>query len=125
MRLLLDTHALLWATVSPEVLTASARAAISDAENDVAFSAGSVWELALKWSAGRLEMPADFAQSLADRRYSELPISVNHALAAADLPTHHRDPFDRMLIAQAQLEGRTIVTRDQAFAAYDVALLPA
>lgn len=125
MRLLLDTHALLWATASPEVLTDSARTVIEDGENDVAFSAGSIWELALKRSAGRLELPEDFAQSIVDRRYVELPITVDHALTAADLPMHHRDPFDRMLIAQAQLEGRTLVTRDRELAAYNVALLPA
>jgi PIN domain nuclease of toxin-antitoxin system len=125
VRLLLDTHALLWATVSPEILTASARSAIADPDNDVAFSAGSVWELAIKQSAGRLELPGDFVQAILDRRYSELAISVEQALAAAELPAHHRDPFDRMLIAQAQLDGRTIVTRDRVFAAYDVALLPA
>jgi PIN domain nuclease of toxin-antitoxin system len=125
VRLLLDTHALWWVAMEPEVLRAPARDAVADPSNDVAFSAGSIWELAIERAAGRLEMPVDFVDALLARRYSPLPITAAHALAAADLPMHHRDPFDRMLVAQAKLDDRTVVTRDRAFAAYDVALLPA
>jgi PIN domain nuclease of toxin-antitoxin system len=107
------------------VLVASARDAIADPRNEVAFSAGSIWEISIKRAIGKLRVRPDLIDVLIARRFLPLPITVEHALAAAELPLHHPDPFDRMLIVQAQLEGRTIVTRDREFAAYDVALLPA
>lgn len=85
----------------------------------------SAWEAAIKRKLGKLETPDDLAAQLERKRFVALDVTLDHALTAGDLPLHHRDPFDRMLIAQAQLEGLTIVTRDRHFAPYDVALLPA
>jgi PIN domain nuclease of toxin-antitoxin system len=85
----------------------------------------SAWEAAIKRKAGKLEIPDDLAAQLESKRFDALEITLEHALAAGGLPLHHKDPFDRMLIAQAQLESLTIVTRDRHFAPYGVALLPA
>jgi PIN domain nuclease of toxin-antitoxin system len=106
-------------------LYAHARAAIEDAANDVFVSVASAWEMSIKRKAGRLDTPDDLSVQLDRKRFVALQITLDHALAAGALPLHHGDPFDRMLIAQAQLEGLTIVTRDRRFAAYGVALLPA
>ena len=125
MRLLLDTHALLWAVAEPEKLSHTARDAIEVGSNDVAFSACSIWELAIKSSAGRLEVPGDLLEQMRTRRYSAVAITPEHGLAAGLLPRHHRDPFDRMLVAQAQLERYTVVTRDSRFSLYDVEVLAA
>lgn len=125
MRLLLDTHVLLWALGDPGKLDASARSALEDPENQVAFSAASTWEIAIKAGLRKLDMPADLRAQLAAARFDALPITIEHSLEAGALPRHHGDPFDRMLIAQAQLEGLTIVTRDPRFALYDVEVLAA
>lgn len=125
MRLLLDSNALLWLTAEPAVLSPPTLDAVTDPSNDVAFSAASIWELAIKQTAGGLKIPPDFVDALIQQGYSPLSITVAHGLAAAQLPMHHRDPFDRMLVAQAKLEDRTLITRDQRLAAYDVTLLPA
>ena len=125
MRLLLDTHALLWAVAEPEELLDSARAEIASGQNQVSFSASSIWEIAMKSSAGRLEVPSDLVEQVVERNYAALDITVEHAVAAGYLPPHHRDPFDRMLIAQAQRERLTVVTRDPRFALYDVEVLAA
>ena len=117
---------MLWAVGEPRRLRPAARAEIEDSENDVLVSAVSVWEAAIKRNLGRLEvMPDDLHAELRLAAFVPLSITIEHGLAAGALPLHHGDPFDRMLIAQAQLEGLTIVTRDRRFAAYDVALLPA
>jgi PIN domain nuclease of toxin-antitoxin system len=84
-----------------------------------------VWELAIKVAIGKMRSPGDLPVQIAHHRFDPLAVTVDHAVWAGGLPLHHGDPFDRMLIAQAQLEGLTIVTRDSRFAAYDVALLPA
>jgi len=88
-------------------------------------SAASVWELAIKRAAGRLNIEGDLIEEMAEVWFAALPVTVEHALAAAALPQHHDDPFDRMLVAQAGLEGLTLVTRDRRMAAYRVTLLPA
>lgn len=125
MRLLLDTHALLWFLGEPGSLRARARSAIIDADT-VAVSAASMWEVSTKVSRGRLRVPsADVAGEVVEWGFELLAISAAHAWAAGALPFHHRDPFDRMIVAQAQLEGMTIVTRDPAIARYQVAVLPA
>ncbi len=124
MRLLLDTHALLW-WLADEGLTADARAAIAAGHNQVLVSAASAWEIAIKRALGRLSAPEDLLDQLAASGFDHLPIALRHALAVSDLPAHHRDPFDRMLIAQAMVEGLTVVTRDRRFSAYPVAVLPA
>lgn len=124
MRLLLDTHALLW-WLADEGLTPQARAAIADPANVVAVSAASAWEISIKKALGKLAAPDDLEQQVQAGGFLALPISIAHAVAAGDLARHHDDPFDRMLIAQAYLEGLAIVTRDKRFHDYGVALLPA
>lgn len=125
MRLLLDTHALLWAVSDPDELTERARDVLRDGRNEVLGSAASVWEIAIKRSLGRLTAPDDLGPVLAAASFDPLPISLEHAILAGSLPPHHRDPFDRMLIAQAQLGSLTIVTRDARFVRYGVQLLEA
>jgi PIN domain nuclease of toxin-antitoxin system len=123
VRLLLDTHALLWAVSDPDALTERARDAIRDGRNEVLVSAASVWEIAIKRAMGKLTAPDDLGQVLTAASFGPLPISLEHASLAGSLPPHHRDPFDRLLIAQARLESLTIVTRDARFASYGVQLL--
>jgi PIN domain nuclease of toxin-antitoxin system len=125
VRLLLDTHALLWALSDVPRLAEDARRAIEDPDTDVFVSAASAWEIATKRASGRLAAPDDLEPSLNAKEFSPLEITVAHGLRAGALPLHHRDPFDRMLVAQTQLEGLTIVTRDVRIARYDVAVLPA
>jgi PIN domain nuclease of toxin-antitoxin system len=125
VRLLLDTHALLWSLAEPETLRPEARAAIESAESSVAVSAASMWEISIKTELGRLRVPDDFLGAARAARFAPLPITWEHGLAAGLLPHHHRNPFDRMLVAQAQLEGLTIVTRDPRIGRYAVQTLPA
>jgi PIN domain nuclease of toxin-antitoxin system len=125
VKLLLDTHSLLWALSVPEQLADDARGRISAPENQVFASAASVWEIAIKVSSGKLRAPADLAADISAAGFSELPITIEHGLAAGRLPRHHGDPFDRMLVAQASIEDLTLVTRDRTLAEYGVAILPA
>lgn len=125
MRLLLDTNAVIWALLDDPSLTSGARSAIGNRRNDVVVSAASVWEISIKHRAGKLEPPVEDVVGDLARRFALLPITSEHAWAAGALPLHHRDPFDRILVAQAQLEGLTIVTRDPKIARYQVAILPA
>ena len=129
MRLLLDTHCLLWARAAPARLSAEARKALTDPRHQLFVSVASVWEIVIKHALGRLEL-AHAPESLVPRLIAAtqavtLPIEQSHALRVARLPLHHRDPFDRILIAQAQIERLTIVTADQRFAAYHVAVMKA
>jgi PIN domain nuclease of toxin-antitoxin system len=124
VRLLLDTHALLW-WLADEGLTPQAQDAIADPGNLVAVSAASAWEISIKKALGKLAAPDDLEHQVQAGGFSALPISIAHGVAAGQLPHHHEDPFDRMLIAQALAEGLTIVTRDKRFGDYGVALLPA
>jgi PIN domain nuclease of toxin-antitoxin system len=123
--LLLDAHALLWALVEPEALSATTRGAIENPANDVVVSVASVWELEIKRSIGKLRLDVDLVTELERVGFDLLPITGADATAAARLPMHHRDPFDRMLVAQASRLDATLVSRDEAFLAYDVAVLPA
>ena len=126
MRLLLDTHAYLWWLLDHPTLTPDARDAIAAGEHLVFVSAASIWEAAIKSALGRLDTSdADLVSEIEANGFEELPIHARHAGAAGTLEAHHDDPFDRMLVAQAQIEQLTIVTRDRAFAPYDVATLPA
>jgi PIN domain nuclease of toxin-antitoxin system len=123
--LLLDTHALLWWVFADPKLSRRARAAIEDdARNQVFISAASAWEIATKYRIGKLPNAAavanDVAGTLADEGFSELPVSVRHAQRAGGLVGDHRDPFDRMLIAQAILDDLTLVSNERAFDAYGV-----
>lgn len=127
MRLLLDTHCWLWSESAPERLAPDVQALLMDRENELLLSAASTWEVALKYALGKLalpEPPATYVPSrMARNALTALPIVPSHTLQAAALPPHHRDPFDRMLVAQAQLEGLTLVTADPQLTAYDVRLL--
>jgi PIN domain nuclease of toxin-antitoxin system len=125
VRLLLDTHVFLWCVSDPSQLSADARERITDPANAVAFSAASAWEIAIKMAAGKLAFDADLPQAVSDATFQELPISIAHALAAGALPPLHRDPFDRMLVAQAKTDGWTLVTRNQQLAKYGVPVLTA
>ncbi|HEY9720460.1 MAG TPA: type II toxin-antitoxin system VapC family toxin, partial [Oscillatoriaceae cyanobacterium] len=111
-RLLLDTHVLLWALGEVRQLRPEVREAIADGRNVVYVSAASVWEAAIKRQLGKLEAPGDLVEAIAQCRLQPLTITMAHAQHAAELPMVHQDPFDRMLVAQAQLEGLTLVTRD-------------
>jgi PIN domain nuclease of toxin-antitoxin system len=124
VRLLLDTHVLLW-WLEGAALAGAAAAAIADGENAVAVSAASIWEISIKRELGKLRVPADFVEHVEATRFSALPVTADHGWRAGGLPPHHRDPFDRVLVAQAQVEGLTLVTRDPRFSQYDVSLLPA
>ena len=125
MNLLLDTHAVLWWLNDDPTLADSARSAIADPENTVFLSAVAVWEIRIKQSIGKLDLPDDFEEVLEGQPFAELPITVAHTHAIAELPTIHRDPFDRMLVAQAMVEEMTIVTRDAAIADYGVKVVVA
>jgi PIN domain nuclease of toxin-antitoxin system len=124
VRLLLDTHALLW-WLADEGLTTQARDAIADPANVVVVSAASAWEISIKKALGKLAAPDDLEQQVHAGGFLSLPISIAHGVAAGQLERHHEDPFDRMLIAQASAEGLTIVTRDKRFSEYGVTLLAA
>ena len=120
MKLLLDTHALIWAFADDLRLSAKARELIEDGSNVVFASAVSAWEIAIKRSLGKLKAPQSYASELSALAIDELPIASTHVLAVEHLPPHHYDPFDRLLIAQAQVDGLTIVSKDRRFSAYDV-----
>lgn len=124
MRVLVDTHILLWWLSADPSLPPPAEGAIADPDVEVWVSAVTAWEIAIKRAAGRLEAPDDLLGALSANDFDSLPITVGHALAAGALPDHHADPFDRMLIAQARAEGLTLISVDGRFPDYDVDLLP-
>lgn len=121
--LLLDTHVLLWWRGDYRRISARAREAIADPDHLLFFSAASIWEMAIKQAAGKLRMPPNLLDTLGHRGFAELEMSSHQGLIAGALPAHHRDPFDRMLVAQAQSENLTLVTNDTRIAAYDVPVL--
>jgi len=122
--LLLDTHALLWALSAPQQLPASLRRAIQAAENDVYASLASAWEIAIKAALGKIEFDVrSLERMLAATGFQILDISLQHAVRVAELPLHHGDPFDRMLVAQALSESMVLVTRDRALRQYGVRIL--
>ena len=121
-KLLLDTHAFLWWRMDDARLGARARALIEYA--DVVFvSAATVWEAGIKQALGRLDLPEPMSAGVADSGFEPLPITFRHAEAAAALPAHHQDPFDRMLVAQAQVEGLALVTADGRLKQYGIDLV--
>lgn len=124
MNLLLDTHVVLWALTDNPHLGKETRAAISDGQNLVFVSAVSAWEITIKRALGKLAAPDDLAVQLSAARFEGLDVTIEHALAVGGLPDHHHDPFDRLLVAQAQLMALTIVTHDLKVQRYDVATLP-
>ncbi len=120
MTLSLDTHVFLWWLDDPQLLSKAAHEAIRDGKNTVYVSAAVVWEIAIKRALGKLDAPDDLEAAMAANRFLPLPITIPHALAIESLPNHHRDPFDRLLIAQANYEGFKFVSRDQHAAQYGV-----
>ncbi len=118
MTLLLDTHVLLWWLTEPQRLTDAAREAIADGANIVFVSAASVWEMEIKSGLGKLRVPDDLPAQMEREHFHELPVRISHTRALAELPEVHRDPFDRMLVAQARAETLTLVTTDPLVLAY-------
>ena len=121
MKLLLDTHVLLWAAGSPAQLPPDARALLEDPDNELVFSAASLWEITIKRSLGRADFQVDarvLRRGLLDNGYLELSITSEHAVFIDSLPAIHKDPFDRILIAQATVEGITLLTADALIAQY-------
>ena len=123
MKVLLDTHILLWWLSGDEALPQRAAQVIANPDTVVLVSAASVWEIAIKKAVGRLDAPDDLLDALDANAFDELAITGAHAMAAAELPGHHTDPFDRMLIAQTRMEDLTLISVDGRFAEYEVNLL--
>jgi PIN domain nuclease of toxin-antitoxin system len=121
MKLLLDTHLLLWAAGQPDRLPDEARALIDSPESELFFSAASIWEVVIKRGLGRKDFQVDarlLRRGLLDNGYGELPVGSEHVVAIESLPSIHKDPFDRVLVAQAQVEGITLLTVDPVVAQY-------
>ena len=127
MRLLLDSHTFLWWVSNDRALTRRPRAVIADAANDCYVSHASIWEMAIKASLGKLTLPSPaerfVATQCAINGFHLLPIALDHIGLVEALPLHHRDPFDRLLVAQARIEGLTLVSRDPSLKAYGVAVV--
>ena len=127
MKLLLDTHLLLWAAGEPNRLSKSIRALVNNPENDLLFSVASLWEIAIKSKLGRRDFQVDvrlLRRGLLDNGYNELPVGSAHVVAIESLPVIHKDPFDRMLVAQATVEGITLLTSDSLVAQYPGPIRP-
>ena len=121
MKFLLDTHVLLWAAGKPDRLSTAARKLLNSSANELLFSAANLWEVAIKRGLGRKDFQADprlLRRGLLDNGYSELPILSDHVVAIESLPPIHKDPFDRLLVAQATVEGIILLTMDSAVAEY-------
>lgn len=125
MRLLLDSNALLWWLDHDAPLDPDVRAMVDDVANQVAVSAATVWELGIKAASGKLRVPANLLELLDAQEVDVLGVTALHGAAAAALPLHHRDPFDRMLVAQAKLDDYVLVTADRRLADYGVATVAA
>jgi PIN domain nuclease of toxin-antitoxin system len=127
VKLLLDTHTFLWWVTDGDRLSDRAGAAIADGSNEVFFSAASAWEIAIKAGLGRIKLPDDawsFTPDQLERNaFQPLPVHVSHAVAVIALPDHHRDPFDRMLVAQAMTEGLTLVSSDDQLTRYPISVV--
>jgi PIN domain nuclease of toxin-antitoxin system len=127
VKLLIDTHIWLWLTAEPERIGSAAIEALVSESNEVYLSAASAWEIVIKHSLGKLDLPLPPAAYVPSRvaalGHTPLPIAMEHTLAVADLPLHHKDPFDRLLVAQARVEGMHLVTADHLIRGYDVPLV--
>lgn len=124
-RLLLDTHAFVWCLSEVSRLSEAARAAIADPRNDIFVSAITGWEIAVKRAKGRMTAPDHLSAMIEERGFTHLPLTFHHAEQAGNLPPHHRDTFDRLLVAQAQAEGLILVTRDARIPRYGIRILTA
>jgi len=120
VRFLIDTHALLWALGKPDSMALEARDAVADPANLLFVSMASLWECAIKASIGKLDLPEGFFDSIPEAGYDVIPIQTSHLKLYLSLPMHHRDPFDRMLVAQAKVQSLTLITRDPEIQKYDV-----
>jgi PIN domain nuclease of toxin-antitoxin system len=125
MRILLDTHVVLWWLNDDAALGAKSRCLIGDPSNTIFLSSVSTWEIWLKKSLGKLELPDEFDKWLSKEEFEPLPLTDAHTRVVADLPWHHRDPFDRMLVAQAMVSGLTLLTSDERLTAYGSFVKPA
>jgi PIN domain nuclease of toxin-antitoxin system len=126
MNLLLDTHVFLWTVDDDPQLSPAARTAITDGNNLVFVSAATAWEIAIKKAIGKLDLPqGDYLNELTVHRFTALDITTQHALAVEHLPHHHKDPFDRLLIAQAQIENLVLVTADARIKQYPIQIIEA
>jgi PIN domain nuclease of toxin-antitoxin system len=125
VKLLIDTQVLIWTLLKQEKLATTAAEAIADEANDVFVSVVSAWEIEIKIAKKKLHGPSDLGTALAEQRFKLMQVTLDHVLAVESLPSHHRDPFDRMLIAQAQFGGLTLLTSDREFRRYPIATLPA
>lgn len=125
MNLLLDTHVLLWWLDDPTLLSEHALISIKDADNEVVVSVVSVWEIAIKKALGKLEAPENLKQMIEDARFTLMPINYEHVWEVKDLPFHHDDPFDRLLVAQTKVENLMLATRDSRLRAYNIPILNA
>lgn len=127
MRYLLDTHALIWFLEGDSSLSETAKALITDGKNELAVSIASIWEIAIKVSIGKLSLsqPFDniFPSELKKQHIQVLPLKITHTSQVKNLPLHHRDPFDRLIIAQAMIEGMPVITVDKCFNDYDVGII--
>ncbi|MBU2509792.1 type II toxin-antitoxin system VapC family toxin [bacterium] len=125
MNILLDTHVCLWWLDNSTALKKEIKDVISNIDNVIIVSAVVIWEIRIKQAIGKLEIPPDFFEVLTQQGFEIIPIAAEDAYKVGDLPLHHRDPFDRMLIAQAKSGGFTILTHDKEFTKYDVPILTA
>jgi len=129
LRLLIDTHVFLWLETEPERVAAATQTILEDADNELYLSVVSGWEIAIKYAIGKLALPTAppvyVPTRIARGGFHELDVTMTHALAVSGLPPHHDDPFDRLLVAQAQVEGLTLVTADERIARYPVHVLRA
>ena len=127
MKYLLDTHTFLWWCLGAEQLSPHARDMIADGRNEIFFSAASVWEIAIKTGKGRLTLPEEPGHFISSRmslhRFLPLPVQISHALRVYDLPPHHADPFDRLLVAQCQMESMPLITKDEEIQRYEVEII--
>jgi PIN domain nuclease of toxin-antitoxin system len=124
MKALIDTHVFLWWNTEDAQLSPRARKIIADGKNEIFFSAASAWEIAIKTAKGRLVLPEEPALYVTSRmslhRFQPLPVQISHALRVYELPPHHADPFDRLLVAQCQMESLALITKDEEIRRYEV-----
>ncbi len=123
MKVLLDTHVLLWWLSNDPILSQKARHTIENAQNIVFVSAASAWEIAIKKALGKLKAPDDLETAINISRFEVLPIHIKHAMGVCHLPLHHTDPFDRLLIAQATIEDLTLITHDDRMSEYNISII--